>query len=158
MLDCEKYNKGEAAVKEYLENSGTTVIDVSKNPAYWVQDVDFLAVKGKTVEKIEVKQDSYINSSQCFFIELMTDEARGKPGWIDITKADYIYYVDTKTLDCYIFSPYDMRQYLARNEYAVKRCYKDVYKVSSGAIIPLLDFAMQYQLDKITLKVPNKTV
>ena len=36
MLDCEKYNKGEAAVKEYLENSGTTVIDVSKNPAYWV--------------------------------------------------------------------------------------------------------------------------
>lgn len=36
MLDCEKYNPGEAMVKAYLESTGRTVIDVSKNSEYWL--------------------------------------------------------------------------------------------------------------------------
>ena len=157
MLDCNKYNEGEALVQSYLQDHGFTVIDVSKDQDYWIQDVDFIVVKGSSTEKVEVKYDSYINRTGSFFIELKADEKKNRPGWIDITKADWIYYVDAKSKACYVFQPDDMRKYLANNPYSVKRCYKDGYKVSCGAIVSIDDFRYQYPLMKLQL-VSNKTV
>ena len=151
LLDCEKYNLGEAAVKPYLEDQGYTVVDVSKDSAYWVQDVDFIAIKGNDAAKIEVKYDNYINHFQSFFVELLADEQHNRAGWLDTTKADLIYYVDAKSLDCFIMRPDDLREYVAGNDYKVKRCYKDGYKVSVGAIVPIADFAQQYPLDCVNV-------
>lgn len=57
-------------VKEYLESTGRAVIDVSKNRDYWLQDIDFLAVKGERTEKIEVKYDHNIHKYAAMFVEL----------------------------------------------------------------------------------------
>lgn len=35
MRDCDKFNPGEAMVKEYLKSTGRAVLDVSKNCDYW---------------------------------------------------------------------------------------------------------------------------
>lgn len=160
-LDCQDPNNigaiCEAAVKQYLDEKGYSITDVSKNKEYWLQDVDLLATKGASTLKIEVKGERQIHKYQSFFIELMADEERNKAGWIDITKADYIFYMDGITFDCYVFKPQDMRNYLAKNSYSIKRCYKDGYKVSVGAIVPITPFAEQYELHRIKIKVSNKT-
>lgn len=46
MRDCDKYNPGEEMVKKYLQSTGRTVIDVSKNGDYWSQGIDLLAMRG----------------------------------------------------------------------------------------------------------------
>lgn len=151
MLDCQKYNPGEAMVKEYLESTGRAVIDVSKNRDYWLQDIDFLAVKGERTEKIEVKYDRNIHKYAAMFVELQANIEKGQPGWIDTTKADFIFYVDAISQDCHIVKPQDLRTYIATNKYQVKYCHKDGYKTTSGAIIPLEDFAKQFRVVSINL-------
>lgn len=151
-LDCNKFNIGEYVVKQYLQNEcGETVIDVSKNKDYWIQDVDFLAVKGNRTTKIEVKYDNNINTYHSFFIELLSNVSKQKPGWIDYTKADYIFYLDTVSYICYVMKPQDLRQWISNNEYKVKVCRKDGYKCSSGAIVPIKSYEQQFTLKKIDL-------
>lgn len=94
MLDCEKYNPGEAMVKAYLESTGRTVIDVSKNSEYWLQDIDFIAIRGERTDKIEVKYDRNMCRYNSMFVELKSNIEKNIPGWIDTTKADFIFYVD----------------------------------------------------------------
>ena len=156
-LDCNKFNIGEYVVKRFLqEDCGETVIDVSKNKDYWVQDVDFLAVKGERTNKIEVKYDNNIYNYQSFFVELLSNVDNQKPGWIDFTKADYIFYFDTVSYMCYVMKPADLREWLSKNEYQVKYCRKDGYKSSSGAIVPIKSFEEQYTLRKIDLSKYKK--
>lgn len=94
MLDCKKYNPGEAMVKAYLESTGRTVIDVSKNSEYWLQDIDFIAIRGERTDKIEVKYDRNMCRYNSMFVELKSNIEKNIPGWIDTTKADFIFYVD----------------------------------------------------------------
>lgn len=156
-LDCNKFNIGEYVIKQYLqEDCGETVIDVSKNKDYWVQDVDFLAVKGNRTTKIEVKYDNNLNYYQSFFIELLSNVDKMKPGWIDYTKADYIFYFDTVSYMCYVMKPDDLRQWISNNEYNVKYCRKDGYKSSSGAIVPIDSYEKQFTLKKIDLSKYKK--
>ena len=91
MLDCEKPNKGEQLVKQYLENSGYCVMDVSKDNHYWIQDIDFIAIKGHETSKIEVKFDGWIHTTRNIFVELLSDIDANKAGWIDYCKADYFF-------------------------------------------------------------------
>lgn len=156
-LDCNKFNIGEYVIKQYLQKDcGETVIDVSKNKDYWVQDVDFLAVKGEKTNKIEVKYDNYINNFHSFFIELFSNVDKQKPGWIDYTKADYIFYFDTVSYMCYVMKPADLREWLSKNEYQVRYCHKDGYKTSSGAIVPIDSYEKQYPIRKIDLSKYKK--
>ena len=152
MLDCEKFNPGEALVKQYLQDIGRTVIDVSKNSDYWVQDIDFIAIKGQLTEKIEVKYDRNMNRYQSMFVELKSNIEKGLPGWIDTTKADFIFYVDAVSLDCYIVRPQDLRDYISTHDYQIRYCSKDGYKTSSGAIVPLKEFSSHYRLTRKNLK------
>lgn len=152
-LDCNKFNIGEYVVRQYLENDcGETVIDVSKNQEYWVQDVDFLAIKGGITRKIEVKYDNYIHKTQCFFVELLSNIEKQTPGWIDITKAHLIYYFDPMNYICYVIRPKDIRDWISNNQYEVKYCRKDSYKTSCGAIVPIKDFETAYDVIQIDLQ------
>lgn len=140
MLDCMKPNKGEQLVKHYLESQGYAVIDVSKNKEYWIQDIDFLAIRGQQTIKIEVKYDSWIHKTRNLFIELMSDIDANKGGWIDFCKADYIYYVDAVGQVCYVIALDAIKDYLKRYSYQVKECVdRDsqgrIYKRSTGALI-----------------------
>lgn len=152
MLDCKKYNPGEAMVKAYLESTGRTVIDVSKNSEYWLQDIDFIAIRGERTDKIEVKYDRNMCRYNSMFVELKSNIEKNIPGWIDTTKADFIFYVDAVSAQCYIVRPMDLKSYIARNAHQVKYCYKDGYKTSSGAIVPLSLFSKQYDVKVVDLK------
>ena len=105
MLDCEKFNPGEWMVKQYLQDTGRTVIDVSKNGDYWSQGIDLIALRGQRTEKIEVKYCFNIHRYHSFFIELIANKEKGEPGWIDYTKSDFIFYVDAISGDCILYTP-----------------------------------------------------
>ena len=152
MRDCDKFNPGEAIVKQYLEDTGRTVIDVSKNSDYWTQGIDFLALKGEKVEKIEVKYCFNINRYHSFFIELLANKEKNQPGWIDYTKSDFIFYVDAISKECHIIHPFEIRDYLAKHDYQTKECFKDGYKISVGAIVPLKEFSQEYYIKTISLE------
>ena len=144
MLDCEKYNPGEAMVKQYLKDTGRTVIDVSKTNDYWSQGIDLIALKGQRTEKIEVKYCFNINRFHSFFIELIANQEKKKPGGIDYTKSDFIFYVDAISNDCYIIHPNEIRDYLATHDYETRGCHKDKYKSTLGAIVPVEAFGKEY--------------
>lgn len=152
MRDCDKFNPGEAMVKQYLQSTGRTVIDVSKNGDYWSQGIDLIAIKGQRTEKIEVKYCFNINNYHSFFIELLANKEKKEPGWIDYTKADFIFYVDAISKDCYIIVPNEIREYLSNHDYRIRECHKDNYKTSVGAIVPLEDYKKQYYLHTISLQ------
>lgn len=152
MLDCEKYNPGEEMVKQYLQDTGRTVIDVSKHHDYWSQGIDFIALKGQKIERIEVKYCYNINRYHSFFIELLANKEKHKPGWIDYTKSDYIFYVDAISKDCHILHPQEIRDYLATHDYSTRECHKDKYKTSVGAIVPVEAFGKEYYIKTISLK------
>lgn len=144
MLDCEKYNPGEAMVKQYLKDTGRSVIDVSKSDDYWSQGIDLIAIKGQRTEKIEVKYCFNIHRYHSFFIELIANKEKHEPGWIDYTKSDFIFYVDAIGNDCHIIHPQEIRDYLATHDYEIKECHKDIYKTSVGAIVPVEAFSNEY--------------
>lgn len=152
MLDCEKFNPGEWMVKQYLQDTGRTVIDVSKNNDYWSQGIDLLTIKGQQTEKIEVKYCSNINRYHSFFIELIANQEKNEPGWIDYTKSDFIFYVDAISKDCYILHPQEIRDYLSTHDYETRVCHKDKYKSTLGAIVPVEAFSKEYYMKTISLK------
>ena len=152
MLDCEKENIGEQAVKTYFQKEGIKYIDVSKDPSYYEDDIDLLLVnEDGTTTPIEIKYDNYIHTYHSFFIELLSNAEKNKLGYIYQTKATYIYYVDPVNLDCYIFRPDEMRQYLKDNSYDTRQSKKDGYKTSLGAIIPIGYYWLDYDINKINL-------
>ena len=155
-LDCNKPNKGEQLIKNYLEHQGYNVIDVSKCQEYWTQDIDFIAIKGQDTTKIEVKYDGVIHRTRNLFIELLSDVDNNKSGWIDFCKADYLYYIDAVNNICYVIALDDVRHYLKTNRYSVKECrdYNDKgleYKRSQGALVNIDDFSKIFQVEKIDL-------
>lgn len=151
MLDCMKYNPGEAMVKQYLQSTGRTVIDVSKNGDYWSQGIDLIAIRGQNTEKIEVKYCFNINHYHSFFIELIANKEKHEPGWIDYTKSDFIFYVDAISKECYIIHPHEIRSYLATHDYQIRECHKDVYKTTVGAIVPVEEYGKEYYIKTISL-------
>ena len=151
MLDCQKPNKGEQLVKEYLEQHGYSVIDVSKDQHYWSQDIDFIAIKGTETIKIEVKYDTWIHSSRNLFIELLADVDRNKCGWIDYCKADYLYYVDAVDNSCYVIALEDVREYLKIYPYQIKN-HIEKNKFSQGALVNIDFMSKIYDVGKLNLQ------
>lgn len=152
MLDCEKPNRGEQLVKEYLEQEGYCVVDVSKDQHYWSQDIDFIAIKGTETIKIEVKYDSWIHVTRNLFIELLTDIDRNKCGWIDYCKADYLYYVDAIDTTCYVIALDDVRDYLRKYPYKIKN-HQEKNKRSQGALVNVDLMSELYNIEKFKLQV-----
>lgn len=157
ILNCNMPNKGEWLVKEYLERNGYDVIDVSKNKEYWVQDVDFIAVKGEKQTKIEVKYDGWIYKTRNMFIELLTDIDKNKCGWIDYCKADVLFYVDAITHICYVVKLKDIRDYINKYSYQTKisvdtTASGQIYKCSKGALINIDMMSIMYDVEIISLE------
>lgn len=93
-----------------------------------------------------------IHRYHSFFIELLANKERHEPGWIDYTKSDFIFYVDAVSGDCHIILPNDIRDYLATHDYSTRECYKDGYKTSVGAIVPVEAFGKEYYIKTISLE------
>lgn len=132
---------GEYELKKYLRRQGNEVLDVSENPVYWAQDIDFIVNDMITVE---VKWDEVISSTGNLFIEFCADINKDTPGWFTYCKADWLYYGDAVNKKYYIFPFNELKQHIEKNidQYkigtAADRDKRDnVKKWSRGYLVPL---------------------
>lgn len=127
------------------------VIDVSQKEEFQAQDVDLLAIDDEHVSKIEVKNDDRIYETMNIFAE----ERRIYPsysddGWLNVTKADALFYRDANNEYTYILKVNDLKAYIANNkcrqvtipDYKKGRKIKDV----RGTLVNVYDFGRQYDL------------
>lgn len=152
-VGIEPLNDGETQVKDYLRANGYTVADVSDFPEYWKIDVDILAYK-ETLEdeiKIEVKNDGVISRTGNLFIELITDVAKGRAGWYEITQADYIYYRDKNNQIVYCLDFNDLSTYIDTFKDNLRMVSAPDYrkdgqisKYSKGYVIPISEYLETY--------------
>ena len=103
-----------------------------------------------------MKWDSIISNNGNFFIELVTDVEKDKPGWFNYTEADFIFYGDSKNKLFYVFRTDDMRKYLDSIDYQTRTSKENRYdgseKISKGAIIPIEDYRKEYQIQVIDIE------
>ena len=153
------YQYGEELARKCLEANGFYVIDRRNQPIYWRKDIDLTAIKGNYSADIEVKWDQKISTSGAMFFELLTNIQENQLGWANYTQCDYVFYGDAQKLVFYIFRAEDMRDYLKnhKDEYETKVAndynYRDgtIYKQSLGAIVPLANFRIYYQVQTIDI-------
>lgn len=101
---------------------GVSVIDVSNDPNYQAQDVDFIVQTKRGATKVEVKGDAYTTGN--IFIELLVSsfsspesgEKRStcKIGWLNATTADYV---------AYYF--YGYKSFIMLDMYELRRWYSE---------------------------------
>lgn len=160
-MDYEKYNQGESVVYSYLKEKQWLITDRRKEAQYQQQDIDFSIYKpNKNIYfNIEVKQSNYLTTfNRTFFIETIKSIEKNIQGWLYTTSADFIFYCANDGTAIYIFTPQQMKQYIA--SYEKKLDYKIVpdyingklYKHSKGAIVSADDFKSKgYSLQEIIL-------
>ena len=137
--DLKRGKKGEAYVRGLMESRKHTVEDVSNDTTI---GFDFLIDN----RKCELKTDYVINTSGNLFLEDYIDYSKGgrARGWFKSCKADYLFYLDEKSLDLYIYLLEEIRDYVDKN-YVPVRSLDDGYKRVYG-----------YCLDKDA--VPHQTI
>lgn len=100
----------EEAVIRYFTQTKQLDRDVRADPYWQVRDVDLFLKDGTG---IEVKGDTWTNRTGNIFFEVQRDH--GGPGCFYRSKADYWYYVDAETFDCYVFRLSDAQAWLDFN-------------------------------------------
>lgn len=150
------YRLGEYYACQYLKSQGYEVEDTTLNPDYWEKDIDFIARKGNEGISIEVKWDNRISDSGNMFIETITDIDKGKQGWFEFCKADYIYYGDSNNNLFYVFKTDDLRRFMRNNKTQQRKApdynYQNkVKKVSQGELVSIKDFSQQYRVQVVML-------
>lgn len=113
--------EAEVKVKSALEARGKKVEDVTENKEYWAKDIDFkVAWEDGESATIEVKADRRISETGNLCIELITNVAKQREGWISKCEADYIFYVDLKKNLSYCFALADLTQFLKERSRLVR--------------------------------------
>lgn len=140
---------GEELVQQFLAAHGVEVTDVSNEPEYWAQDIDFIAQYKGVTKKIEVKYDTYIGRTGNLFLEYITDVENKKPGWFTYTKADELYYIDAQSRIIYVINIDQLRDYVARAYFIRETSAFDYYadgriKKESRGYLVKLDNLRQY--------------
>lgn len=151
-----EYKQGEEYAIRCLESNSYKVVDRRNDRRYWKKDIDLTVERDGKRQDIEVKWDSIISNNGNFFIELVTDVEKNKPGWFNYTEADFIFYGDSKNKLFYVFRTDDMRKYLDSTDYEIRTSKENRYdgseKISKGAIIPIEDYRKEYQIQVIDIE------
>lgn len=100
----------EEAVMKYLTQIGQFAEDVRAVSSYQRRDIDFIR---KDLQTVEVKGDTWLHKTGNLFFEVTRDH--GFAGCFFRSKADYWYYTDTETGDCYTFRLSEAQAWLVRN-------------------------------------------
>lgn len=88
----------EQIVKRHLEQRGHTVTDLTDNPDFWKQDIDFIITDRATTKSIslEIKRDDNIYKTGNLFFEIGFDKQDYySQGWLEKCKAEYLCYYDS---------------------------------------------------------------
>lgn len=138
--------QGELLFAERMENGGYKVCDVSGNPAYWSQDIDFIIQSPHTgrIKSFEVKYDSRINSTGNLFLE--TESINSKQwnyeGWFLHCQADYLVYGDAVEEIFYVIPMKELKERVAQLPQRVARCGNE----SKGLLVSLNDIKDLYKI------------
>lgn len=155
MLDCEKYNCGEEALKKYLTGCGFEIVDTTKDPQKR-ELYDFEAYKdGMFIGSFEAKYSNYLYRGEVPFETIQIRHTKGgeveKEGWGSKCQADYITFYDPKTGDLYRLKFRELKRYAQTKELPTKKTNKDGYKTTYFRVISLRD----YKQDGNEVKVIN---
>lgn len=103
---------GENLFQFIMESRNYQVNNVSNNPSYWDQDIDFIISSPTTgaVKSFEVKWDSVINKSGNLFLEYYAPRSKGCRGWFEFCKADYLVYGDSVNKIFYVIPMPELRE------------------------------------------------
>lgn len=107
----ERGKRGEATVKNFLQQRGWLVIDTSDHQSFQVLGIDLVVSKGSRVRTVDVKTDSYDSGN--FFIEIVSNDTKGTEGCIYKDKVDDWLYYYSATDSLKVFSPKDMLEYIS---------------------------------------------
>ena len=119
------YQPGELEFKIQAQKQGYTVEYVGDEPEYWDKDIDFI-LNGKLA--VEVKWDSWINTTGNLFIETVNPRSKGG-----------LAYGDSKNNKFYMIKMQDLRDYIEDHEPEYKICGDG----AEGYLVPLK--YVQYQ-------------
>lgn len=150
MLDCEKYNPGEALAKEWLIQNGDKVIDVSKDEVFFDDDIDFIVEHNGREISVEVKWDKYIPRYRTMFVEIKDNEQKGTQGWIYKSRAEYLFYADVINRKIFVMKMDAVREYIKKHKCPMKRTYKDGYKTSLGYIVSVDEMKKEYTVKELS--------
>ena len=122
--DLERGKKGERYVCALMERRNHEVKDVSLDFEagfdFWIDD-----------NKVELKTDYVINHSDNLFLEDYIEYSKGgcAKGWFNTCKAQYLFYLDEKSLTLYIYLLDELRDYVKENRGVIPyRSLDDGYK------------------------------
>lgn len=123
--DLRRGKKGEQYVCELMESRNHKVEDVSLD---FDAGYDFLIDDDR---KIELKTDYVINHSDNLFLEDCISYSKGDmaQGWFRTCKANYLFYLDEKSLTLYIYCLDELRDYVEKHKNRIPyRSVDDGYK------------------------------
>ena len=129
--------QGEALFKEIMQHQGYKVQDVSDNPLYWYQDIDFLATSPTSglTKSFEIKWDSRINKTGNLYLESTNKNSKGAKGWFKFCQADYLAYGDALARVFYIIPLDQLRDRVEQLPHRMAHCGND----SAGLLVNLND-------------------
>lgn len=144
MLDCEKYNCGEEALKKYLKGCGFEIVDTTKDP-HKRELYDFEAYKDDMfIGSFEAKYSNYLYTGSIPFETIQIRHTKNgdieQDGWGNKCKADYITFYDPKTGYLYRLKFRELKRYAQTKDLQTKQTCKDGYKTTYFRIIPLKDY------------------
>ena len=109
-LCLERGRQAEVMVMNAFRSMGYDVMDVTKNPAFWKQDVDLLIWDHDgTQYKFEVKADWSIGRTGNIVLE-MKGKTGGK-GWYLTTEATHLVFCDMQNRIGYIARTTELKEY-----------------------------------------------
>lgn len=129
--------RGEKLFKEFLEKSGKQCKDVSDDPKYQKDDIDFI-VEGKSGNELsfEVKNDSKIAYTGNIFYESISNVDYGTVGCFEKTKADFIVICSEPENKFYLIRSNILKDYVRDNRSSLRYISRVEGSNSAGYLIP----------------------
>lgn len=129
--------RGEKLFKEFLEKSGKQCKDVSDDPKYQKDDIDFI-VEGKSGNELsfEVKNDSKIAYTGNIFYESISNVDYGTVGCFEKTKADFIVICSEPENKFYLIRSNILKDYVRDNRNSLRYISRVEGSNSAGYLVP----------------------
>lgn len=131
--------QGEQLFEQIMSCRNYKIENVSNNPDYWRQDIDFVITSLTTgaVKSFEIKWDSKIHKTDNLYLEIANKNSEGALGWYKFCKADYLAYGDAITGTFYIIPLDKLRERVEQLPKRVAYCGDD----SAGYLVSLKDIS-----------------
>lgn len=129
--------RGESLFRDFLEKTGKKCRDVSDDPNYQREDIDFI-VEGKSGSGLsfEVKNDSKIAYTGNIFYESISNVDYGTIGCFEKTKADFIVICSEPENRFYIIRSETLRNFVRNNRESLRYIPRVEGSNSAGYLVP----------------------